>query len=130
MICEVQFKTLRQETEFSSVDDRVKAVVLLVAFLMAKIWNHQATVTSIQRTPEEQAAEKAKGHTNISDSPHNHWRAADIRLHDFPQKDHVPVLVDTINQAFPRSDGFKTALAHGEGDNFHLHLQVPAAKKF
>lgn len=122
------FKTPKQEKEFEQVDPRIQAIVLFAALYMKRLWNHQAVVTSIKRDEGEQAGLLAKG--GVVNSPHLDWRAADIRLNDFPQKEHVGVLVDAINLAFPRSDGFKVALAHGEGVNFHLHLQVPKARKF
>jgi len=126
---ELQFKTPKQEQEFYQVDPRVQALLLLAAFTMKKLWAYQAVVTSIQRDKVEQDSLIHNG-VGVSNSPHLDWRAADIRLHDFPQKQHVGVLVDLLNLAFPRNDGLKVALAHGEGSNFHLHLQVPKVRRF
>lgn len=121
----LQFKTQKQEEEFYQADARAQALALLAAFTMKKLWNYQAVVTSIKRTVEENKVAGGK-----PASPHLDWRAIDIRLHDFPAKDHVGVLVDLLNLSFPRNDGLVTALAHGEGSNFHLHLQVPKVRKF
>lgn len=129
----LQFKTLKQEQEFYQVDPRIQSIVLFVAFNMKKLWNHQAVVTSVKRDLDEQEDLIAKG-VGVKNSPHLDWRAADIRLNDFPDKAHVGVLVDLINNTFPRNDGYKVAFAHGgkgPGDpNYHLHLQVPKVRRF
>lgn len=124
----LEFKTQRERDEFLQVQPRAQALALLSAFYMQKILNYQAVVTSVKRTPEEQAALKASGLPAVNNSPHEDWRAIDLRLNTLPNRNHVPVLLQVLNDNFKRIDGFPTAIAHGSGAGYHLHLQVP--KKF
>lgn len=116
----IEFKTIRQEKEFDLVEARVQALIFYVARLMKAAWNHQAVVTCLHRDEEENNAAGGK-----ANSAHLHWRAADIRLKDFKDKKNIDILLSRINSQFKRMDGLPTAIAHGVGDNYHLHLQVP-----
>lgn len=126
----LDFKTKREMDEFLKVSPRIQAIALLTAFKMRQNYNYQAVVTSIFRTPEEQEALKKAGNPTAARSPHSQWRALDIRLKDFNLKEKLPEIEGFLNSEFPRSDGFKTGLVHGVGEGLHLHLQVPANKKF
>ncbi|MGE0630920.1 MAG: hypothetical protein AB7O96_00815 [Pseudobdellovibrionaceae bacterium] len=126
----LKFKFEYLENEFLQVDPRLQAIALFTAFSMRILFGYQAVATCVKRSHASQASLKAEGKTNVETSPHEDWRAIDFRLKDFPDKAHVNVLVDLINNTFPRNDGFKVAIAHGEGDNFHLHLQVPKVRRF
>lgn len=126
----LDFKTKREKEEFLKVSPRIQALALLTAFKMQQDYAYQAITTSIFRTPEEQEALKKAGNPTAARSPHSQWRALDIRLKDFSLKEKLPEIESLLNSEFPRSDGFKTGLVHGTGDGLHLHLQVPANKKF
>lgn len=120
----LSFKTDRQKKEFPRVNTQLQTITFFVAGYMKAKCNHQAVITSVLRTAAEQRALLKKGATTLTQSPHMEGRAIDIRLNDF--KGNVKELVDEINKIFPRKDKYKTALAHGVGANFHLHLQVPS----
>lgn len=126
----LQFKSQREKDEFLKVSPRVQALTLLTAFKMRQNYKYQAVVTSIFRTPEEQEGLIKAGNPAVARSPHSQWRAVDIRLKDFDQKEKLAEIESFLNSEFPRSDGFKTGLVHGVGEGLHLHLQVPANKKF
>ena len=123
----LEFKSKRDFEEFSLADERIQAIALWTAWIMRRFWSYQAVVTSVMRTSAEQTALYKKGLTKLKISPHMVGRAIDIRLKDMPEKErHVPILLEKINSKWPRSDGHRTAMAHGEGANRHLHIQVPA----
>lgn len=126
----IKFKDEEQFEEFKKVDIRIKAIVFYAAFEMKKDYDYDIVVTSVFRTDAEQKLLIKQGKPAVKSSAHSDYRATDIRIKDFPNQSWIHHLEDKINFFFPRIDGFKTALVHGEGDNKHLHLQVPRDKKF
>lgn len=126
----VKFKDETQSIEFQKVDIRVKAIIFYAAFEMKKDYDYDIVVTSVFRTESEQKLLIKQGKPAVKNSAHSEYRATDVRIKDFPNQNWIHHLEDKINFFFPRTDGFKTALVHGEGNNRHLHIQVPRDKKF
>lgn len=116
--------------QFWKADRRIQALIVFTALQMKKACNKDITVTSIFRTPEQQADLIKHGLPAVRNSAHLDGRAADIRMHSNDERKYAPLIEKIINGNFPRGDGFNVALTHGDGDNFHLHLQVPREKKF
>ncbi len=127
MKIEINFKLDPLLEEFLHANTRIQTITCFVATLFAE-HKHPMVVTCVRRTAAQQASLKAEGKTTATVSPHEDGRAVDIRLNDFPDKSKIKEMVETINRRYPRTDGRPTALAHGEGGNFHLHLQVPILK--
>lgn len=120
----VHFKSEELCEEFRKVDPRIQAITLMLAFHSYYNWKHTITVTCIYRSQGDQNYYYKKGLTKARHSPHTSWRAIDIRLKDIPKR--ADEMVTLLNKGFPRSDQYKTALAHGKGSNFHCHIQVPS----
>lgn len=128
---ELAFKAPNLMAQFNQLDPRVQGIALLVAFYFRKFWNYPAVVTSVYRSSQEQKQLRAKGAPAVANSPHEDWRAVDLRLNTFSHPmEELTKLVDLINFNFRREDGKPTVLVHGEGANVHLHIQVPKEKRF
>lgn len=109
----IEFKEPSTDPEFSKLDIRLQAILFAVSFYFKTMLNYQMVITDMYR--------------NDVDSAHGHYRGADVRINSMPSREiRVPLIVDLINKNFPRHDKLPTAIAHGDGDNYHLHLQVPA----
>lgn len=127
----LNFKHADLVEEFEKVDLRIKSIALYVANEFSTKLNKEMVVTSIYRSQSEQNNLRKSGAPAVVVSPHSDWRAIDIRINDiFGQDIFLKTLVSNINSFFKRKDGLTTALIHGEGQNRHLHLQVPKERIF
>lgn len=118
----ITFASFRQEQEFGSG----KLPVLLLDIIenaaeyAVTTWGWIFCVTSIFRTPEENAQALAK--TAI----HCYWRAVDIRTRGCEQE-WIDDVTNWINDRFiydPRRPALPVAYSAPHGDGPHLHLQV------
>ena len=121
----IKFKSKRQEREFNKVDPRIKALTFYISLYFHENLVKLPVVTSVLRTQREQSSFYRRGLSKIKRSPHMYGRAIDIRLRDIPKNDAIK-LVNHVNMYWQRRDKYETALAHGKGAGYHLHIQVPS----
>ena len=107
----------RLESEFAnSIDRRLVAIILELADFMLAAYQKTLTITCLVRTTEENAAVGGGQY-----SAHLHGRAVDIRLHDLEDYQ-GRVMLGHVKALW--AEDFLYALAHGEGSNHHLHLNI------
>ena len=106
----IKFKTDKLREEFIKLDPRAQRIAkVLDAILYAKYGIH-AIITSVYREDQK--------------SPHNYYRAVDVRSRDLNAKACV-FLEAILNVIFPYNNGFyKTVIHHDAGSGYHFHIQV------
>ena len=125
----LSFKSPELETQFWSflTQPTIRAIVRELGYFCATEKLPMPVITCVWRTLDEEQklnptlADKSP---HIIDKDNPLCRAIDIRLHDdYYTNQEIWKLLAFINRFFPRTDNFKTALAHGEDSNYHLHIQ-------
>ena len=106
----MKFKWKTLEPQWQKIVQKNPLIKKIVAYYLK--FFEEITITSIYR--------KKKNDTGV----HEDWRAVDIRANNLPYNLIVDA-VKQINKEFKRIDGKPTAIAHGEGANFHVHIQTP-----
>lgn len=94
--------------DFRKLHPRMIALALYVDHLAITLFGKQITITSMLR----------------DDGIHACGRAVDFSIKNFKQKE-LDAMKSIIERAFPYGRGKPTFYQHGEGDNEHIHLQVP-----
>ncbi len=121
---EVQFKSERLLQEWNSreLDTRMRAILLALAEYIERNYNKGLVVTSIHRTTAEQKSIYGQDTTRVS--PHQFWRAIDIRTWIYDANEVTGILA-FLNKWWPRSDSKPLAIYHDVGRGAHIHIQVP-----
>lgn len=123
----IKFRTpqLRQEFyDIAQTDPRLRAAAGELAFWVEKLFRKEMVLTCVWRTEEEQ--EKIYG----KPKPSAHFctpqcRAVDIRAHrNYFSQHELENMESFVQKYFPRGDGLKPVMFHGEKDDFHIHLSV------
>jgi len=124
----IQFKTPRIEVEFKELFNRNRRLyqLILVAGQYSEFeFRKEVTITSLYRTPEENAALYAPNVEPIS-KPHTIWQAVDLRsvIYSAPE---IYKFVQFLN-LWTVFDGKKlTAFCHSiPGGSQHFHVQCNA----
>lgn len=117
----MQFVSARQQQEWndSSLSARVKEIVNDAAVYAQQHWNWEFTITSIYRTPAEDAALHGHG-------IHPGWRAVDVRNKDQSEAANDDV-TRYINERWiydPARPQFKVCFSEPHGTGKHAHYQV------
>ena len=128
MIVAVEFSSPANAAEWLHVDPRIAGIVFALAGRCAREGLPSLMVTSVARSPEEQARLYAGRSDAPASSPHiPDWRGV-VRAVDLSVRaltaEQVEVLTRWINSNWPRTDGFRTCLAHNVA-GYHWHIQVP-----
>lgn len=117
----MKFVSDRVEREWlsSQLDARLKAIVSDVAAYARKRWKWEFTLTSIYRTPEEDAALQACG-------IHCEWRAVDIRTRDRTAEEieDIARYVNTKWTYDPERPRLQVCFKEIHGTAPHAHFQV------
>ena len=114
----------RAEWQDKRLDPLLKIIVTEVAAYARKRWKWEFTVTSIYRTPQEDAALKASG-------IHSAWRAVDVRT----RARSATAVADISRYANdkwiydPRRPLLNVCFAEPHGTGPHAHFQVHANSK-
>ncbi|GEM_PF-4792842 len=114
----MKFKTEELETQFAShaLQDRLRRLLVELDGFMSEQLMPEMVVTSLIR-PQDLKSDHRDGH------------AADIRAHDLKTPDLAGIL-NWVHEHYWRETksvhGWpaRAAYAHGEGENFHIHLTV------
>jgi hypothetical protein len=123
----LKFKTASLREQFydlAQTDPRIRGVATELALWIGKLFDKDLIITCVWRTEEEQKG--IYGQTK----PSAHFcspqcRAVDVRAHrQYFTPHELENIESLINKYFPRRDGFKPFLLHGEGNNSHIHLSV------
>lgn len=117
----MKYKAKRIENEWkdSKMSETLKKIVDEAAKYAKKEWKWDFFLTSIYRTPEEDAALHASG-------IHTFWRAVDVRTKD-QKKEAVEGVSDYINERWvydPKRPNMKVCFKEPHGNNIHAHFQV------
>lgn len=121
---EIQFKSERLQQEWSSpeLDVRLRAIILALAEHIDRNYGKPLVITSIFRSDTEQ--KNIYGADTEKVSPHQYWRAIDIRTWIYEQ-DEVTGILAFLNKWWPRGDRYPLAIYHDVGRGAHIHIQVP-----
>lgn len=119
----MRFLSDRQEREWNDgrLSPRVKEIVTEAAEYAQEHWNWNFTVTSIHRTPAEDAALNASG-------IHVDWRAVDVRTRGMSQEA-VSDVTRYVNSRWaydPNRPNLKVCFSEPHGTGPHGHFQVHA----
>ena len=96
---------------------------IVIADFCEKIFSKDIVITSIYRSPEEQAILYANDPNPIIHSPHETWEAFDLRSSDFDSEE-IQRIKDFAN-TFPYRNGLPSCLYHViPGNVYHFHFQV------
>lgn len=123
----LKFVSARQEREWndSKLAPRVKEIVIQAAEYAEEKWGWNFTITSIYRTPAEDAALRASG-------IHVGWRAVDVRTRGQRQEviDDVTRFINSKWAYDPSRPHMKVCFAEPHGTGPHGHYQVhPRTKR-
>jgi hypothetical protein len=123
----MKFESSRLEREWNDpkLSARLKEIVTEAAEYAADKWSWEFTVTSIYRTPAEDAALRASG-------IHIEWRAVDVRTRGRSQKavDDVTKYINGRWAYDPTRPHMKVCFAEPHGTGPHGHYQVhPRTKR-
>jgi hypothetical protein len=131
----IDFKTERVNKEWRDdrVSEKLKKVVILLAYYSWNFFGKRLALTEIFRTPEEQNKYYGKNEKYKKKpwlSTHQFWRAADLRTAYFDDIE-IKTLLKIANsivydQNRPRK---KTAIFHDIGQGRHIHVQVMQDQK-
>ena len=117
----LKFVSERQEREWndSKLSRRVKEIVLEAAAYAEQKWGWNFTITSIHRTPAEDAALNASG-------IHVDWRAVDVRTRGQKQTvvDDVARYINGRWAYDPARPHLKVCFKEAHGTGPHGHYQV------
>jgi len=128
MFLPILFDEERLITEFERLPTKLKKMVWFAATHVNSEWNVPLVLTHIFRTKNEQnefySGDK-KYQENPWSSPHQDYRAVDIRLTDMGIKA-AKELAEIINDLFPYDEDRtrNAALVHDVGLGAHIHFQV------
>lgn len=119
----LKFVSTRVEREWNDrrLSPRVKAIVNEAAGYAAERWGWNFTLTSIHRTPAEDAALHASG-------IHVDWRAVDVRTRG-RSREAIDDVTRYINRRWiydPARPNLKVCFAEPHGTGPHAHYQVYA----
>ncbi|HEX8127891.1 MAG TPA: hypothetical protein VF527_02240 [Pyrinomonadaceae bacterium] len=117
----MKFVSARQEREWNNpkLAKRVKEIVTEAAEYAQEKWGWEFTITSIHRTPAEDAALRASG-------IHVDWRAVDVRTRGHKQTV-IDDVTNHINRRWaydPARPHMKVCFAEPHGSGPHGHYQV------
>jgi len=98
------------EADWIAIQDKNPLIVKIVE-KYASYWE-ETVITSIHRKK------------TTDSGVHEDWRGIDIRANDKPHNCVIET-VSEMNSYFQRKDGKLVAIAHGDGANFHVHIQTP-----
>lgn len=123
----LKFVSARQEREWNDpkLARRVKEIVTEAANYAEEKWGWNFTITSIHRTPAEDAALRASG-------IHVDWRAVDVRTRGQRQEviDDVTRHINSKWAYDPSRPHMKVCFAEPHGSGPHGHYQVhPRTKR-
>lgn len=110
---------LEKEWDDPQLSRNVKDIVEDVAKYAKKKWKWDFLITSIYRTPEEDAALHASG-------IHSAWRAVDVRTLD-QQEEAINDVADYTNTKWkydPERPAMKVCFKEPHGSGVHAHFQV------
>ena len=117
----MRFVSERVEREWKSskLDTRLKNIVTDVAEYAKERWNWEFTITSIYRTPQEDAALQASG-------IHCDWRAVDVRTRgrSAAEIEDIARYANSRWQYDPRRPRLKVCFKEVHGTGPHAHFQV------
>lgn len=122
----LEFKTTRIRDEFSQLLTKNQRLFYLLTELTIYVGEkHKKPVvlTSIIRTPEEQAELYKKSPIKVQNSPHMRWEAVDLRSTIYTQSEASDIL-DYINSRIKNPDGRKSFIHAIPGGAVHFHVYV------
>ena len=124
----IKFKTVRVSKEWESgkLPQKLKDIIVLLAYYSITFFKIPITITCIFRTQEEQD-KIYQGNVTYHHKPwksnHQYWNAIDLRSKDFTEKQ-IEILVSIANTIRYRTKGKTTAVYHKvNGGAFHFHIQ-------
>lgn len=123
----ISFKTPRVRDEFVELATKNHALSELLIELADYVSTHfkqDLTLTSILRTPEEQAALYVHSAHKVLKSTHMEWKAVDLRSLVFTKAE-IDEIVKFLNGKYKNKDGRPVALYHtvlGGAPHFHIQL--------
>ena len=109
----------RVEWQSSSLSPLLKSIVRDVATYARTRWKWEFTITSIYRTPQEDAALKASG-------IHAEWRAVDVRTRRRSEAQ-IADIAEYTNAKWiydRRRPGLQVCFKEPHGSGPHVHFQV------
>lgn len=129
----IEFKTDRIRTEYSQLGQKNKGLLdmlLDVASFCKEHYGKDIVITSIYRTPEENAAlyiatppDKRPTH-----APHTTWQAFDLRSYTF-EPEEIDAILAYTHQRYKNTDQRTSAFCHciiGGAYHFHFYRQLEA----
>jgi uncharacterized protein YcbK (DUF882 family) len=121
------FKTNRIRDEYSQLPKENPGLFELVVDLADYVAQHtkqDLTLTSILRTPEEQAALYAQSQVKVEKSAHLTWEAVDLRSLVFTKAE-IADICGYLNAKYKNENGKTIAFCHTVINNApHFHVQL------
>ena len=123
----IQFKTNAERDQFVELGTKNKALVELLIDLdqlVTSTMHKNIVLTSVYRSPDEQAALYAKSERKVTNSPHSSHEAVDLRSWTFtdPERDEI---VDYLNKKHKNASGRPVAMCHAiPSGALHFHIQL------
>lgn len=123
----ISFKTDNEREEFAQLGTKnPKLLDLLIdagEFTVA-MYNKPIVITSIYRSPEEQAALYSQSSVKVPNSPHMSWEAADLRSSTFDEHERTRIC-EYLNLRYSNKNGKKVAFCHAiAGQAYHFHVAL------
>jgi len=123
----LKFKTPAQREQWVAMGTKNPALVDLVIDVSEYItlmFGKETVLTSILRTPEEQAALYAASPTKVVNSPHLTYEAVDLRSSLYTPEE-IASICAYLNLTYRNANGKKVAIFHKiPGNVDHMHIQL------
>lgn len=126
----IEYKTNRilEEWKNPELKDKLKNIVVLLAFYSWHFFQKKLVVTGIYRTQEEQDryyADNEKYQHKPWNSVHQYWRGVDIRSYTYDDVEIKTLMkiANTIPYDLNRPTK-KTCIYHDVGKGKHIHIQT------
>ena len=123
----INFKTSAerdQYVELATKNPKLSELLIDLDDMIGRNYKKNMVITSIYRSPEEQAALYAKSAHKVPNSPHMTYEAVDLRSWTFTDVERDEI-ISYLNKRYTNPDGRRVSMCHAiTGGAIHFHIQL------
>lgn len=127
----ISFKTNKERDQYVELGTKNPALVELLIDLEAYIrvnLKKNIVITSVYRSPEEQAALYKQSTHKVKNSDHTLYQAVDLRSWLYSPAE-IEQICTYLNKKYKNASGAKVAMCHAiTGGAMHFHIALQRAK--
>jgi hypothetical protein len=121
------FKTPREREEYAQLPQKCPklfALVVDLAHYVEEMLKKDVVLTSVYRTPDEEAELYKESEHKVIHSAHFTWNAVDLRSSIYTP-DEIQGITNYLNSRYKNIDGRPMVIYHRlTGNAFHFHIQL------